>query len=206
MRDVMLVTTVLTGIAFLVANQASAQVIGVEVRNGDVYVQQQQGWGRLTRDGRSTAAVRSRDGSLIAYVHHERGEGDDAMDSISLCVVAEKTCRVVVSPKSADMPEENMTGASSPAFSYQAGIGPSGAIMGSLYFMTSAFMNEAAIHRVMLDSGKISYIAPALNFTVLQSGKFTGALNITSYTHGECASEIVDPNTKKTLQAKKLAC
>ena len=198
--------SILTISASLVASQASAQVTGVEIRSGDVYLQQQQNWGRLTRDGRSTAVVASRDGRLIAYVHNEGGEGDDAMNSISLCVVAEKTCRTIVVPKSADVAEENLTDAGSLAFSYQAGIGPSGTIVGSLYFLTSAFMNMGAIHRAMLESGKISYIAPALNFTVLQSGKFTGALAVTSFTHGECQSTVVDPNTKKLLRSENLPC
>ena len=206
--DIMRLAIVLVAVTSIIANQALAQVIGVEVRDGNVFAQQEQGWGRLTRDGRSTEVARSRDGRLIAYVHKEGGgEGDQAMNSISLCVVAEKTCRVIVSPKLVDSPaEENMTGANSPAFSYQAGVGPSGAIAGSLYFMTSAFMNMGAIHRVALGDGKISYVAPALNFTIAQNGKFAGTLNITSFTHGECQSVILDPNTKKVLQTKPLPC
>ena len=104
------------------------------MRNGDVYLQQQQGWGRLTRDGRAVGVARSREGRLVAYVHTESGTGDEALNSISLCVIAEKSCRIIVRPSSTGSTQETLTGAGSPAFSYQAGVGAGGALVGSLFF------------------------------------------------------------------------
>ncbi len=185
---------------------AWAEALGVEMRNGDVYIQQQQGWGRLTRDGRSIAVTRSRDGRLVAYVHTESGTGDEALNSISLCVIAEKSCRIIVRPSSTGSTEETLTGAGSPAFSYQAGVGVGGALVGSLFFQTSAYQSMGAIHRVTLEDGIVSFIAPAVSFTVVQSGRFTGALDLIAFRGGVCQDEIVDPNTRKVLGSKSLAC
>lgn len=198
---------VLASIAGLLSSQASAQVLGVQVKNGDVYVQQPQGWGRLTRDGRATDVTKSRDGSLIAYIHSDGGQDSDTMNSISLCVVAARSCKIIVAPKSANTPEENLTGATSPRFSYQASAGSNGNIVGSIFFMTSAWATSGAIHRATLGPNPtVTYVTSSTSLSVVQNGKFAGALNISKHIYapkgGSCDQErIFDPNTKKVLQS-----
>ena len=129
--------------------QGAAQALGVQVRDGDVYVQS-QGWVRLTRDGGAIAATTSRDGSLVAYVRKESGGLSDEMNSISLCIVVTRSCRTVVSPKSADEPTKDLTGAAAPMFSYQAKAEADGKLVGSLFFITNGWATSGAIHRVTL--------------------------------------------------------
>ncbi len=191
--------------AALVPRVAAAQVLGVQVRDGNVYVQFPTGLRRLTRDGQSTEAAKSRDGSMIAYVHKDSTGDSGSMNSISVCVVAEQKCRIVMQPASSDKPEENLTDATLPVFSYQASARPDGTVVGSLYFLTTAWTTSGAVHRVRLGPvPSVSYVTPSNALSVVPSGKFAGALDVSQHSYGtggSCDQErIFDPNTKKILQ------
>ena len=169
-------------------------------------MQQSQGWGRLTRDGHATEVTKSRDGSLIAYIHSEGRQDTEAMNSISLCVVSAKTCRIIVNPKIADEPKENLTGATSPCFSYQASAGADGSVVGSIFFLTNAWATSGAVHRATLGPNPtVSFVTDSNSLSVVQKGRFAGALDISQHIYapqgGSCDQErIFDPNTKKVLQ------
>ena len=202
----MRIAYVLASLAALVTGPCHAQIVAVQVRNGNVFVQQPQGWVRLTQDGRALEAAESRDGSLVAYTANRGGQGEDAMNSVSLCVVASKRCQEIVTPRSADSPEDNLTGASTPVFSYQAKADPAGAASGSLFFMTSAWATSGAVHRVTFGSSPtVTFVAPSNSLSVVAGGKFAGALDLSQHIYapqgGSCDQErIFDPNTKKVLQ------
>ena len=193
------------GIAALTPSAADAQVFGVQVKDGNVYVQLPTGLRRLTRDGQSTEAAKSRDGSLIAYIHKDSAGDSGSMNSLSVCVVAEQKCRIVTQPKSSDKPEENLTDATTPVFSYQASARPDGSVVGSLYFLTTAWTTSGAVYRVKLGPvPSVSYVTPSNALSVVPSGKFAGALDVAQHSYGtggSCDQErIFDPNTKKVLQ------
>lgn len=196
---------ILASITTLIISHAEAQVLAVQVRNGNVYVQQAQGWGRVTQDGHATEAAKSRDGSLVAYIHNDGEQDGEPMNSVSLCVVAAGSCRVIVAPRSSDDPTENLTGASTPAFSYQASAA-NGTIVGSLFFMTSGWATSGAIHQVTFGlNPAVTFVTPSNSLLVVPGGRFAGALDITQHIYapqgGSCDQErIFDPNTKKVLQ------
>ena len=189
-----------------IPSQGAAQALGVQVRDGDVYVQYFQAWERLTRDGRAITATTSRDGSLVAYVRNEGGGPSDEMNSISLCVVATRSCRTVVSPESADEPTKDLTGAAAPMFSYQAKAEADGRVIGSLFFMTNGWATSGAIDRVTLGPNPaITFVTDSNSLGMVQSGKFAGALYVSQHIYapqgGSCDQQrIFDPNTKKVLQ------
>lgn len=205
---------VLAGVAALIAGRASAQVIAVQVRNGDVYVEQAQGWGRLTRDGHVSEATVSRDRNLIAYL---RGGGNagtsDALNDIFLCSAPHQTCVLLVRGAGGTTNENNLAGINTLAFSLQAGEKPDGTLVGSLFFLSMAGgANTDSLHRVLLGGKTIHQVvnspAPFVTYAnsleIIPTGKYAGALNIEiqEYTsHGACgAKTIFDPNTKKVLQ------
>ena len=93
----------------LFASQAAAQITGVQVKDGNVFVLMPTGPKRLTRDGHSTEAILSRDRCLIAYAHTDSVRNGSLMNSIQLCVVVEQSCRNLVLPDTAAKPKDNMT-------------------------------------------------------------------------------------------------
>ncbi len=184
----------------------NAQVLGVQVRNGDVYVQDSGSLRRLTHDGQNTEAVRSRDGSLIAFVRKEGEQGSSEMNSLFLCIVSARRCDRVVLPREDQKPEDNLTDITSPQFSYQASAQPNGRVVGSIFFLTSAWATSGAIHRVTLGpNSTATFVAAANDYSVVPSGRFAGALQVSQHkyaTNGEGSCElnsIMDPNTGKRL-------
>ena len=128
------------------------------------------------------------------------------MNSIVVCVVAAKSCRTVVVPRSADTPEDNLTDAASPAFSYQASAGSNGVLVGSIFFMTSGWATSGAIHRATLGpEPTVSFVTNSNTLSVVQGGRFAGALRVSQHIYapqgGSCDQErIFDPNTRTILQ------
>ena len=192
----------------LIAARANAQVSDVQIRDGDVYVQLSAGPAqRLTRDGQSTEAARSRDGKLIAYVHRDGATSDGSMNSVSMCVVAARRCDVIVAPRAADKPEDNLTDIGSVQFSYQAGVDTSGQVIGSIFFLANAWAASGAIHRVTLGPNpKVTFVTDSNSLTVVAGGRFAGALEISQHRYGKqgagsCGlNSIMDPNTGKRLE------
>jgi len=202
----MKLATVIASAAVVIGQPAGAQVLGVQVRSGDVYVQESGGLRKLTQDGQNTAAVKSRDGSLIAFIHKEGERDSEEMNSIFFCVVSARSCNRIVLPRDDQEPKNNLTGITDPQFSYQAGVQPSGTVVGSLFFMTSAWATSGAIHRVTLGPNPtVTFVTDANGYTVVPSGRFAGALQVSQHRYakegeGSCElNSIMDPNTGKRL-------
>ena len=210
MRPILLAVAV----AALASSQALAQVSGVQVKDGDVYVQSPTGPRRLPHDGGVSEAVLAPDRNLIAYLHDGPGAGSSsALNTLFLCGVPDKTCVLLVQGAEGNTTENNLAGMGTIRFSLQAGEGPDGVLTGSVFFMSEAGgANTASVHRVLL-AGKTlrqvlnapaPFVTYANSLEIVPSGRFAGALDIEvmHYTsHGACgAMTIFDPNTRKVLQ------
>ena len=197
------------------ATAQPAAATGVQIRNGNVFAELPGGaQSQITTDGAALEATRSRDGTLIAYLHHAPGtppaspNTDDALDTISLCVVAEHACQTLVEPRYATEITQNLTGISTLRFSYQAGTGRDGRLIGSLFFLASAWATSAAVHRITLTPPPtLSFVTDSNSLEIVPSGKFAGALQINQHRYaaapniGACdIARIFDPNTKQILQ------
>ncbi len=197
----------------LVASQAAAQISGVQVKDGDVYVQVPTGLRRLTHDGHVAEATLSRDQKLIAYIHNGPTGGEETINDIYLCSAPQQACVLAVRGITGPTTENNLAQINTVRFSLQAGEKADGTLAGSIFFLSEAGgANTDALHRVMLGGKTLQQVlhsaAPFVTYAnsmeIVPGGKFAGALRIEvqQYTsHGACgAMTIFDPNTKKILQ------
>jgi hypothetical protein len=196
-----------------IASPAIAQISGVDIKAGDLYGQFPNGMRRLTRDGHIVEATLSRDRNLIAYVHKGPHGETGSINDLYLCGATAQVCVLAVHGTEGATTETNLADISNVRFSLQAGESGSGALTGSVFFLSAAGgANTEAIHRVLLGGKTIQqllnsppvFITYANSLEIVPSGKFAGALKIEVQqytTHGACgAMTVFDPNMRKVLQ------
>ncbi len=200
----------------LTVSAANAQILGAQVKAGDVYVQTPGGTARLSHSGRVKEVILSRDHELIAYMVEGPETSTSTVNDLYVCSAPAKDCVLAVHGSGMTVADDNdFEGLFALTFSLQAGVQADGTLIGSVYFLTNPGMARLmTVHRLVLTGKTIHQIlnspAPALlrsmELGVEQTGRYAGALDLVT-TEGQdvggCGTKIIfDPNTRKVLRSR----
>lgn len=162
---------------FLVTTVCPGQ--SVFERGGNIYYVSGSGSERrLTRSGGDSDPVLSPDGRLVVFIR--TGTGDPIETNLDTCdnmqirrISTDGTGdTTIVASKASNEPQELLACFSDAQFSEDGSV---------VFFLSAAWITSAAVHRIELRTGEISFVTPGNSLEVIRDGEFKGNLRISQH-------------------------